>query len=68
MGIVVTEDIYDLILSEYGEDFVFYDEEENEYWVYASDLIDAGYANEIDGGVYLISLNPSQKGVFIGNL
>ena len=68
MGIVVTEDIYNLILGQYGEDFVFYDEDENEYIVFASDLIDAGYASEIDGGVYLISLNPSEKGVFIGNL
>ena len=68
MYIIVDESTYNTILQAYGADFVIFDEDENEYGVYYLELIDAGYAQEIDGAIYTISMNPSQKGIFIGNL
>ena len=38
------------------------------YWVDYEYLVNNNWATEIDGAVYLISLRPSQKGMFIGNL
>lgn len=67
MIIVVEQSIYDYILQNFGEDFVTI--KDGDYCVYYMDLIDAGYAFEDEaGGIWLISLKPSQKGVFIGNL
>lgn len=66
MGIYVDESVYQALIAAGFEDYVGQDDEG--YYVDYIALIDAGYAEEIGGAVYLISLRPSQKGMFIGNL
>lgn len=48
------------------DDFVGIDGDDY-YFDYIA-LMDAGYIEDVGGAIYLISLKPSQKGIFIGNL
>ena len=68
MYVVVTEQIYDLILSQFGSDYVYYDDETSEYCVYYQDLIDNDYAYQEGDAIYLYSLRPSEKGVYVGEI
>ncbi len=66
MYLYIDESIYQTLLQAGFGDYLGQDEDG--YYVDYISLIDAGYAEEIDGAVYLISMRPSQKGIFIGNL
>ncbi len=73
MEILITEQVYNMLVAWFTEHDIdpteYLGVGDDGYYVNYMVLMDLdAYFQEIDGAVYLISLRPSQKGVFIGNL
>ena len=63
---MVSYEIYQFILDNYGSEYV--DIEGEEYWIALDSLI-SDYADDfeiVNGNVFTISQNVSQKGILIG--
>lgn len=66
MGIWIDESVYKAIIAAggvEGEDVEF---DGTDYWFLNGDWSEFGL-QEGDGGIYTISMTPSQQGVFVGN-
>lgn len=66
MGIWIDENVYKWIIAHGGVEGEDVEADEDGYWFLDGDWESFGLT-EGDGGIYTISLRPSQKGVFIGN-
>lgn len=73
MDILITEEVYNMLYSWFEQHELdpldYLGEGADGYYVNYMILMDLdAYFYEIDGAVYMISMRPSQKGIFIGNL